>query len=231
MSGGLHSKKIRSIKAWVNMWLINSIVNSYWNWARIWGCWDIFRWTVFYKVCSLPSTQGRGWRVSGTFAPFTQFSLFFPLFCSLTYIPLSQPVTSLFILIFLPLPHTCTCGIQPARQVSFFSLIPWSCNWSPDHHVLATWHCSYWSNCSQPIGTFVGFHVCPLLETKHGVLTWLWALSGSPTTPLPTPSHSPGLVLWLAKSRWVGLLSQWHSWWLFEFLLLHCLQPWRLYIS
>ena len=109
-----------------------------------------------------------GHPVSGTIALFTHFSLFFPLFCSLTHIPLSQPVMSLFILIFHPLPCACTCDIQPARWVSFFFLISWSCDWSPDRHVLATWLCSYWSDCSQPIGTFVGFHVCPLLETKHG---------------------------------------------------------------
>ena len=42
--------------------------------------------------------------MSGTIAPFTHFSLFFLLFRSLTHIPLSQPVTSLFILIFRPLP-------------------------------------------------------------------------------------------------------------------------------
>ena len=60
--------------------------------------------------------------LSGTIALFTHFSLFFPLFRSLTHIPLSQPVTSLFILIFHPLPHACTRDIQPARHVSFFSL-------------------------------------------------------------------------------------------------------------
>ena len=61
--------------------------------------------------------------VSGTIAPFTHFSLFFPLFRSLTHIPLSRPVTSLFILIFHPLPHACTRDIQPARRVSLFSFI------------------------------------------------------------------------------------------------------------
>ena len=60
--------------------------------------------------------------LSGTIALFTHFSLFFPLFRSLTHIPLSQPVTSLFILIFHPLPRACTCDIQPARRVSFLSL-------------------------------------------------------------------------------------------------------------
>ena len=62
--------------------------------------------------------------LSGTIAPFTHFSLFFPLFCSLTHIPLSQPVMSLFILIFHPLLCACTCDIQPARGVSFFPLFP-----------------------------------------------------------------------------------------------------------
>ena len=62
--------------------------------------------------------------VSGTIAPFMHFSLFFPLFRSLTHIPLSRPVTSLFILIFHPLPHACTRDIQPARRVSFFLLFP-----------------------------------------------------------------------------------------------------------
>ena len=59
-----------------------------------------------------------------TIAPFTHFSLFFPLFRSLTHIPLSQPVTSLFILIFHPLLRACMCDIQLARHVSFFSLFP-----------------------------------------------------------------------------------------------------------
>ena len=52
------------------------------------------------------------------------FSLFFLLFRSLTHIPLSRPVTSLFILIFCPLPRACTRDIQPTRCVSFFSLFP-----------------------------------------------------------------------------------------------------------
>ena len=57
-----------------------------------------------------------------TIALFTHFSLFFPFFCPLTHILLSRPVMILSILIFHPLPHACTCDIQPARQVSFFSL-------------------------------------------------------------------------------------------------------------
>ena len=69
--------------------------------------------------CLQIGAQGK---VSGMIAPFTHFSLFFPLFCSLPHIPLSQPVTSLFILIFHPLPRACTCDIQPARRISFFSL-------------------------------------------------------------------------------------------------------------
>ena len=60
--------------------------------------------------------------VSGTIAPFTHFSLFSPLFCPLTHIILSWPVTILFILIFHPLLYACICDIQPARRVSFFSL-------------------------------------------------------------------------------------------------------------
>ena len=52
---------------------------------------------------------------------FLCFSFFF---CSLTHIPLSRPVTPLFILIFHPLPCACTHDIQPARCVSFFSLFP-----------------------------------------------------------------------------------------------------------
>ena len=52
------------------------------------------------------------------------FSLFFLLFHSLTHIPLLRPDTSLFILIFHPLPRACTHNIQPARRVSFFSLFP-----------------------------------------------------------------------------------------------------------
>ena len=60
--------------------------------------------------------------VSGMIAPFTHFSLFSPFDHSLNHIPLSQPVTSLFILIFHPLLRACTHNIQPARRVSFFSL-------------------------------------------------------------------------------------------------------------
>ena len=60
--------------------------------------------------------------LSGTIAPFTHFSLFSPLFHSLTHIPLSRPVTSLFVLIFHPLPCACMCDIQPARRASSFSL-------------------------------------------------------------------------------------------------------------
>ena len=62
-------------------------------------------------------------QLSGTIAPFTHFSLFFLLFCSLTHIPLSRPVTSLFILIFHPLPHACTHSIQPAKMSFFLSFI------------------------------------------------------------------------------------------------------------
>jgi hypothetical protein len=50
---------------------------------------------------------------------------------------------SLFILIFHPLLRTCTCDIQPARRVSFFSLFP---DHVIDHLiaiVLATWLRSY----------------------------------------------------------------------------------------
>ena len=54
--------------------------------------------------------------------PVYAFFFVFPLFRSLNHIPLSRPVTSLFILIFHPLLHACTCDIQPARRVSFFSL-------------------------------------------------------------------------------------------------------------
>ena len=67
--------------------------------------------------CSLQS-------LSGTIAPFTHFSLFFPLFLSLTHTLLSWPVTFLFILIFHPLPCTYTCNIHPTRQVSLLSLFP-----------------------------------------------------------------------------------------------------------
>ena len=82
-------------------------------------------------------------KLSGTIAPFTHFSLFFPIFCSLTHILLSQPVTSLFILIFHPLLRTCMRDIQPARRVSLFTFIPRSCDQSPDRHALATWLRSY----------------------------------------------------------------------------------------
>ena len=128
------------------------------------GCW--LSWTSMWQ----PVFKGIGLQslLSGTIAPFTHFSLFFLLFHSLTHVPLSRPVMSLFILIFHPLPRACTHDIQPARRVSFFSFIPWTCDQSPDRHVLATWLRSYWSDCSQPIGAFVGFHVCSLLETKHG---------------------------------------------------------------
>ena len=54
--------------------------------------------------------------------PVYAFFFVFPPFRFLTHIPLSRPVTSLFILIFHPLPRACTCDIQPARRVSFFSL-------------------------------------------------------------------------------------------------------------
>ena len=55
--------------------------------------------------------------------PVYAFFFVFP-FISLSkpHIPLSRPVTSLFILIFHPLPHACTRNIQSARRVSFFSL-------------------------------------------------------------------------------------------------------------
>ena len=103
--------------------------------------------------------------VSGTIAPFMHFSLLFPLFRSLTHIPLSRPVTSLFILIFHPLLHTCTRNIQPARHVSFFSLFP-------DHVIdhLITMCLPHGFVVTDPIAPsqsvpFVGFHVCPLLET------------------------------------------------------------------
>ena len=56
------------------------------------------------------------------------FLCFSFLFHSLTHTPLSQPVTSLFILHFHPLPRACTLNIQPARRVSFFSSFP--------HHVI-----------------------------------------------------------------------------------------------
>ena len=71
---------------------------------------------------NVSSNSSFRYSLSGMIAPFTHFSLFFPLFRSLTHIPLSRPVTSLFILIFHPLPRACTHNIQPARRVSFFSL-------------------------------------------------------------------------------------------------------------
>ena len=99
---------------------------------------------------------------------FMHFSLFFLLFHSLTHIPLLQSDTSLFILIFHPLPRACTHNIQPARRVSSFPLFP-------DHvinHLIAMClpHGFVVTDpiAPQPIGAFVGFHVCPLLETKHG---------------------------------------------------------------
>ena len=52
------------------------------------------------------------------------FLCFSPSFLSLTHIPLSRPVTPLFILIFHPLPRACTRDIQPARQISFLSSFP-----------------------------------------------------------------------------------------------------------
>ena len=61
------------------------------------------------------------------------FLCFSPLLCPLTHILLSQPVTSLFILIFLPLLHACTRNTQPTRRVSSFFL-------SSDHvidHLIA----------------------------------------------------------------------------------------------
>ena len=50
------------------------------------------------------------------------FSLFFLSFRSLTHIPLSRPVMSLFILIFRPSLRACTRDIQPTRRVSFLPL-------------------------------------------------------------------------------------------------------------
>jgi hypothetical protein len=63
------------------------------------------------------------------------------------------------------------CDIQSARQVSFLSVIP--------SHVIdhLTAMCLPHGfvvidhNCFQLITTFVGFLVCPLLETKHGPCT------------------------------------------------------------
>ena len=80
--------------------------------------------TYLHLVHSMPPVHWtRTVLLSGTIAPFTHFSLFFPSFRSLTHIPLSRPVTSLFILIFHPLPHACTRDIQPTRCISLFSLL------------------------------------------------------------------------------------------------------------
>jgi hypothetical protein len=96
------------------------------------------------------------------------FFFIFPLFFSLTCTFLLQPSQSYLFLFFIPLLHACTCNTQPAEQVSFFSFIP--------GHVInhLTTMCFPHGfvvtdrGCFQPIVTFVGFHVCPLLETKHG---------------------------------------------------------------
>ena len=107
--------------------------------------------------------------LSRMIAPFTHFSLFSPLFRSLTHIPSSRPVTSLFILIFRPSPCACTRDIQPARRISFFSSFS-------DHvidHLIAM--ClPHGLVVTDPIAPsqsvlLFGFHVCPLLETKHGL--------------------------------------------------------------
>ena len=101
--------------------------------------------------------------LSGTIAPFTHFSLFFPLFRSLAHIPLSQPVTSLFILIFHPLPRACTRDTQPARRVSFFPLFL-------DHvidHLIAT-HLPHGFIVTDPIAPS---QLVPLLVSMF-VLCW-----------------------------------------------------------
>jgi hypothetical protein len=100
---------------------------------------------------------------------FTHFPLFFLSFSTLTHTLLLRPSQPYLFLFFIPLPHACTCNTQPARRVSFLSLI---LSHVINHltamclsHGFIVIDC----NCLQPITTFVGFHVCPLLETKHGL--------------------------------------------------------------
>ena len=131
-------------------------------------------------------TEGQMGRLglSGTIALFTHFSLFFPLFRSLTHIPLSRPVTSQFILIFHPLPRACTHDIQPARRVSFFSLFP-------DHvidHLIAM--CLPHGFCQERLPRlhiFLCFSLITLLN-PHSFIT---------TSYVPIYSYFPSLTVCL----------------------------------
>ena len=118
-----------------------------------------------------------GKTVSGMIAPFMHFSLFFPLFCSLTHTLLSQPVMFLFILIFHHLPRACMCDIQPARQVSFSpSLIMWLITWllCASHmalylliQLLSANQCLCWFLCL----SFVGYQTWPMSGLDHTLPT------------------------------------------------------------
>jgi hypothetical protein len=102
-------------------------------------------------------------------APFTCFSLFFSLSLALTHILLSQPSQPYLFLFFIPLPRACTYSIRPARRVSPFSFIP--CHEIDHLTAMCQPHGFVVTDrdCFQPIVAFVGFHVCPLSETKHGL--------------------------------------------------------------
>jgi hypothetical protein len=102
-------------------------------------------------------------------APFTCFSLFFSLFFALTHILLSRPSRPYLFLFFIPLPHACAYSIRPDRRVSPFSFIP--CHVIDHLTAMCQPHGFVVTDrdCFQPIAAFVGFHVCPLLETKHGL--------------------------------------------------------------
>jgi hypothetical protein len=111
--------------------------------------------------------DGRG--VSGTLPRLRVFLLFFSLSLASTHILLSRPSRPYLFLFFIPLPHACAYSIRPARRVSPFSFIP---SHVIDHlTAMCQPHGSVVTDrdCFQPIVAFVGFLVCPLLETKHGL--------------------------------------------------------------